>query len=679
MPRLALLALVGMVMVMTTASTAVAAPGVVQDLPGCTTTLVANDDGSTGLIPLGFEAQMFDTAFDSVFVNNNGNVTMTAALSQFTPFDFRETGQAMIAPFFADVDTRGAGNGIVRYGQVTGGYGGQPAFCVTWDNVGYYNSHTDKKNRFQLVIVQQATGIDVVFNYDSIQWETGDASHGAGGFGGTSAVAGYAAGDGDGAHALMLPGSFVNGGLLDANAGTSLAGHSTAGQPAGRYVFLLRQGAVTGARLTGTITDPGDDPVAGALVQICRDGGTCVTRTTSTAGVYTATNLPAGTYAVTAFPGSDQSFGTARAAGVVVGDPGTTTTTNLQLAALPPAPPEGTTITNIGETDDGLPVAYWTDPLVLATEGCPGAAATYQMVLEGHVVRSGALTETPPAGGEYQATIAALFPNHGDGVLTIHFDCPGADPDEDIEFGIYIDPSGLVRDENGHPVVDATVTLQRSAAAAGPFFTVPNGSAVMSPANRRNPDTTDATGHFGWDVVAGYYVVTATKSGCVSLANPSQAAATSGVLTIPPPVTNLDLRLDCTPPTTGGHTGTGGGGGTTGGSPPPLVPRKLAKLGKVKLSKGKTLTVPLACSTDAKVACAGKVTVKLGGKLVGSKTYKKIKPGKTVKVKVTLSKKGRARIAKVKKGKKFKLVLTATVKDAAGKGATAKKTITLKR
>ena len=671
MPRLALLALLGTVLVLATGSTAAAAPGVVQDLPGCAASaLPPNDDGSsTAAVPLGFTAEMFDTSFDSVFVNNNGNVTMSDRLSEFTPFDFRETGQPMIAPFFADVDTRGAGS--VHYGQTT--YGGQPAFCVVWDNVGYFGSHSDKLNRFQLVIVHQTDGIDVVFNYDNISWETGDASDGHSGFGGTSAVAGYAAGDGDSGHALMLPGSFVNGGLLDSNAATSLAGHGTAGQPAGRYVFLLRQGAVTGARLTGTITDPNDDEVAGALVQICRDGGTCVTRVTSTLGVYNASNLAAGTYTVTAFPGPGQSFGTARAEGVVLGAPGTTATKDLQLAELPPPPPDGTTITNIGESEDGLPIAYWTDPLALVTEGCPGAVATYQMVLEGHVVRSGGLTEDPPASGVYTATIAALFPNHGDGVITINFDCP-ADPDETVEFGIYIDPSGVVRDENGQPVVGATVTLQRSAAAAGPFFTVPEGSAVMSPANRRNPDETDATGHFGWDVVAGYYVVTATKAGCVSLADPSQAAATSGVMAIPPPVTNLDLRLDCTPPTT-----TGGGGTNTGGSPPPVVLRKLAKVGKVKLIKGKTLTVPLVCSKDAKIACAGKVTVKLGGKLVGSKTYKKIKPGKTVKVKVTLSKKGRARIAKVKKGKKFKLVLTATVKDGAGKGATAKKTITLKR
>jgi hypothetical protein len=165
--------------------------------------------------------------------------------------------------------------------------------------------------------------------------------------------------------------------------------------------------------------------------------------------------------------------------------------------------------------------------------------------------------------------------------------------------------------------------------------------------------------------VAGFYLVEARKAGCVS--------ARSAVLSIPPPVTNLDLRLDCrSPATTSGSTS----GGQTTTSP---APRKLAKIGKVKLSKGRVRLVPLACGKAAKTACAGKVTVKLAGKVVARKSYKKVKPGKTVKLKVTLSKKGRASVAKVKHGKKLKLNVTATVKDAAGKGATAKKTVTIRR
>jgi hypothetical protein len=200
----------------------------------------------------------------------------------------------------------------------------------------------------------------------------------------------------------------------------------------------------------------------------------------------------------------------------------------------------------------------------------------------------------------------------------------------------------------------------------------------MSPANRSNPSFTGQDGRFGWDVVAGFYVVRAEKDGCVS--------ATSPVLTIPPPVTNLDLRLDCTPPpqNPGPPTGTTTTTTSTGGTAvvvtqPPPAPRKLAKVGKVTLSKGRTLIVAIACAKAAKKACAGTVTAKLGKKVVAKKAYKGIKPGKSAKLKVPLSKKGRAAVAKLKRGKKFKLSVTATVKDAAGKGATAKRTVSLRR
>jgi Carboxypeptidase regulatory-like domain/Nidogen-like len=660
---LGLIVLVGVLL--STGSTASAAPGVVQELPGCTTELPANDDDSTDAVALGFTAELFDTSFDAVFVNNNGNVTIGEALSEFTPFDFRETSQAMIAPFFADVDTRGAGSGLVRYGLTT--YDGSPAFCVIWDDVGYFAEHDDKLNRFQLIIVDRSDGIDLVFNYDAITWETGDASDGSGGFGGISAVAGYAAGDGDAAHASMLPGSFVNGGLLDTNAATSLAGHSTAGQPAGRYIFALRPGPPTGGRLTGTVTDPNGDPVSGAVVQICPDSGPCLTRLTSGTGIYSASNLAAGNYDVSAFPGPGPSFAPARAGDVGVDAPGTTTTQDLQLGPVPPPPPDGTTITSIGTTDDGLPVAYWDDQLELVTQGCPGATATYQVLLAGQVVRDGSLAESP--AGTYRAMIAPLEPNLGDGVITIELDCPAVPDDEVVEFGIYIDPSGVVRDEAGRPVEGATVILSRSADPAGPFFPVPDGSAIMSPANRLNPDASRSDGRFGWDVVAGYYVVAASKAGCVS--------AKTAVLTIPPPVTDLDLRLDCTPPATSSMTT--GGMGSGGIVQLPSSAPKLAKVGKVKLSKGRALVVAIACAPVAKLACAGKVTVALKGKVLGSKRYRNVKPGKTARVKVAFSKRGRSRIAKIKRGKKIKLRVTATVKDAAGTGATAKRTVTLRR
>ena len=73
----------------------------------------------------------------------------------------------------------------------------------------------------------------------------------------------------------------------------------------------------------------------------------------------------------------------------------------------------------------------------------------------------------------------------------------------------------------------------------------------MSPGNRSNPDTTHADGSFGWDAVAGYYEVQATASGCVSAADHSNPVATSSVVELPPPATNLVITMYCgevTPP-----------------------------------------------------------------------------------------------------------------------------------
>ena len=78
-------------------------------------TLAPNDDGSTGAINIGFDVNFFGLTFSQLFVNNNGNVTFDSSLSTFTPFDLTSTGQQIIAPFFADVDTRNAGD-PVTYG-----------------------------------------------------------------------------------------------------------------------------------------------------------------------------------------------------------------------------------------------------------------------------------------------------------------------------------------------------------------------------------------------------------------------------------------------------------------------------------------------------------------------------------------------------------------------------------
>ena len=211
-------------------------------------TLPANDDGSTSLIALPYTANYFGNDYTGLYVNNNGNVTFNSSLSTYTPFGLGSgySGQPIIAPFFADVDTRGTGSGLTSYGNGT--YAGHTAFGVTWPSVGYFGSHTDKLNTFQLIMVDRtdtgAGNFDFYFNYDQIQWETGDASSGSGGLGGTSAAAGYNAGqpgDPAGTYA-QLPGSLVNGALLDGGP-DSLVTHTNDGVP-GQFLFQVRNGSV---------------------------------------------------------------------------------------------------------------------------------------------------------------------------------------------------------------------------------------------------------------------------------------------------------------------------------------------------------------------------------------------------------------------------------------------------
>jgi hypothetical protein len=151
--------------------------------------------------------------------------------------------------------------------------------------------------------------------------------------------------------------------------------------------------------------------------------------------------------------------------------------------------------------------------------------------------------------------------------ITTDLTCPGGGGGSGSSSG-YIDPSGTVVDaQTGSLIVGATVTLLHATSAAGPFVPVPDGSAIMSIQNRRNPDVTDSYGAYGWDVLAGFYEVRAEKAGC--------DPATSAVLDVPPAVVDLVLPLHCdhTPPFVDAHAdvvaeATGPGGANVGFTAP---------------------------------------------------------------------------------------------------------------
>lgn len=151
--------------------------------------MLANDDGSSNALNLPFDINFFGQSFSKFFINNNGNVSFLRALSTFTPAAFPVAHQPMIAPYWADVDT--------RTGQVPTDAGSNRVYVaspsadtvvVTWHNVGYFPARNEKQNNFQLVL-QKTQGaangsFSAEFRYDQLQWTTGNASGGVNGLGG---------------------------------------------------------------------------------------------------------------------------------------------------------------------------------------------------------------------------------------------------------------------------------------------------------------------------------------------------------------------------------------------------------------------------------------------------------------------------------------------------------------
>ena len=173
-----------------------------------------NDDGSTlsidvsSVFPNGLT--FFGNTYDDLYVNNNGNVTFEGSLGTFTPFGIPGSTIPIIAPFFADVDTRGGEvnptPGGTSQGSNLAWYDLDEAngrFTVTYDDVGYFGVHTDLLNAFQLILKDASDDpgrspgdFDIEFRYEVTEWTTGDASGGVGGLGGTPARTGYSAGNG---------------------------------------------------------------------------------------------------------------------------------------------------------------------------------------------------------------------------------------------------------------------------------------------------------------------------------------------------------------------------------------------------------------------------------------------------------------------------------------------------
>lgn len=159
-----------------------------------TLALAPNDDGSSSMITLPFQFDLYGETYNTCYVNNNGNVSFATPFGTYSSAAFPNSQFKMVAPFWADVDTRNGG-GTVKYKLTPN------ALYVNWTDVGYYNQQTDKLNSFQLIIsdgtnTDVGLGSTVSFCYKDMAWTTGSASQGTNGFGGVPATVGANRGNG---------------------------------------------------------------------------------------------------------------------------------------------------------------------------------------------------------------------------------------------------------------------------------------------------------------------------------------------------------------------------------------------------------------------------------------------------------------------------------------------------
>ena len=123
---------------------------------------------------------LFGERLRAMYVNANGNISFGRPIEDATPRAFPIAGQAMIAPWWADVDTRG---------------GGQPSrnsvcfalrprrLFVTWLRVGHFDRSDERSNSFQLVVRTDSEACPsdepaIEFRYARCEWTVGNDSVG---------------------------------------------------------------------------------------------------------------------------------------------------------------------------------------------------------------------------------------------------------------------------------------------------------------------------------------------------------------------------------------------------------------------------------------------------------------------------------------------------------------------
>jgi hypothetical protein len=151
-------------------STSLATPACFVPVDGTFTALPRDNDGSSGPILLPFSFNLYGTPYRQVYINTNGVLSFVAP--EVDNFSFPLPYYLpIIAPFWADIDTRSPESGRIYY-KITPTH-----LIVTWDRVGYADEMANKVNTFQVIIGLPGDELlgpnaNVKMNYGDMQWAT---------------------------------------------------------------------------------------------------------------------------------------------------------------------------------------------------------------------------------------------------------------------------------------------------------------------------------------------------------------------------------------------------------------------------------------------------------------------------------------------------------------------------
>ena len=132
------------------------------------TALPRDNDGNSEPITLPFSFNLYGTLYNQVYINTNGVLSFIDPIEESFSFPLPYPAP-IIAPFWADIDTRNPASGQIYY-KVTPTH-----LIVTWDHVGYANELADRVNSFQVIMGVPGDellgpGVNLKMNYGDMQW-----------------------------------------------------------------------------------------------------------------------------------------------------------------------------------------------------------------------------------------------------------------------------------------------------------------------------------------------------------------------------------------------------------------------------------------------------------------------------------------------------------------------------